>query len=415
MNLAHACSTAARATLVLCFLAFPMSVALANVALLLTLLLWLLSLIGAPARAELREALRNPLAAPALALFAWVVIAVAWSPADAKGALGFLQKYLKFLLVPMFIALLQDARTRRRCWHAFMLSLLFTLAVTWLSVWVDIPWTKASRMQRETDHTVFKDHISQGLLMTVFALIVALLGFTTRRSRLRWACAVLWLLTTGAILALSQGRTGYLTWVASSAVFALTLAVAHSRRAVLGALAGLGATLALAFALSPVLQARVTAAWDEARAAQLDTTPAATVTSAGARVQMARFALATTGQAPLFGHGTASYPVLAKQHFTTGSWCSVVCPHPHNQFLFFLVEQGVVGLLLFLWFIAAIAREGWRHDAARRAFALGFVAAVCAASLTHSAFWLSTESHCLILMSALTMASLRARRAPVLE
>jgi O-antigen ligase len=412
---ANACATGARATLVLCFLAFPMSVALANVALLLTLLLWLLSLIGAPARAELMQALRNPLAAPALALFAWVVIAVAWSPADAKGALGFLQKYLKFLLVPMFIALLQDARTRRRCWHAFVLALLFTLAVTWLSVWVDIPWTKASRLQQETDHTVFKDHISQGLLMTVFAIITALVGFTTRRSRLRWTCAVLWLLATGAILALSQGRTGYLTWVASSTVFALTLAVAHSRRAVLGALAGLGATLALAFALSPVLQARVTAAWDEARAAQLDTTPGATVTSAGARVEMARFALDASSEAPLLGHGTASYPVLAKQHFTTGKWCSVVCPHPHNQFLFFLVEQGAVGLLLFLWFIAAIAREGWRHDPPRRAFALAFVATLCAASLTHSAFWLSTESHCLILMSALTMASLRARRARALE
>ena len=129
------------AALVLCFLAFPCPWPY-NVALLLTLLLWLLSLAGAPARAELREALRNPLAAPALALFAWIVIAVAWSPADPQGVLGALQKYLKFLMVPMFIALLQDPATRRRCWHAFMLALLFTLAVTWLSVWIEIPWTK---------------------------------------------------------------------------------------------------------------------------------------------------------------------------------------------------------------------------------------------------------------------------------
>ncbi len=414
MNFATACATGARATLVLCFLAFPMSVALANVALLLTLLLWLLSLTGAPARADLLAALRNPLAAPALALFAWVVIAVAWSPADTPGALGFLQKYLKFLLVPMFIALLQDPRTRRRCWQAFVLALLFTLAITWLSVWVDIAWTKAHRMAMANDHTVFKDHISQGLMMTVFAAIAAFVGATTRRPALRWACAALWLLATGAILLLSQGRTGYLAWAASSGVFALTLAVAHSRRAVLGAMGGLAAVLALAFALSPVLQERMTSAWNDARAARLDTTPGAVVTSAGARVEMARFALDESRQAPLLGHGTASYPVLAKQHFTTTEWCSVVCPHPHNQFLFFLVEQGAVGLLLFLWFIAAIAREGWRHDAPRRAFALAFVATLCAASLTHSAFWLSTESHCLILMSALTMAGLRARRAPAI-
>ena len=412
-RLAHVCSIGARATLVLCFLAFPMSVALANVALLLTLLMWLLSLTGAPARADLREALRNPLAAPALALFAWVVIAVAWSPAQSPDALGFLQKYLKFLLVPMFIALLQDARTRRHCWHAFIVALLLTLAITWLSVWVDIPWTKARRMALAADHTVFKDHISQGLMMTLFATIAAFVGFTTRRRTLRAVCTALWLLATAAILALSQGRTGYLAWGVSSGVFALTVAFAHSRRAVLGAVAGLGAVLALAFALSPVLQERVIAAWTEARTAGLEAAPGAVVTSAGARVEMTRFAIDRSWKAPLLGHGTASYPVLAKQHFTTTEWCSVVCPHPHNQFLFFLVEQGVIGLLLFLWFIAAIVREGWRHDPPRRAFTLAFVATLCAASVTHSAFWLSTESHCLILMSALTMASLRARRAPV--
>lgn len=413
MSFTHACSTGARAALVLCFLAFPMSVALANVALLLTLLLWLLSLAGAPARAELREALRNPLSAPALALFAWIVIAVAWSPADLQGVLGAVQKYLKFLMVPMFIALLQDPATRRRCWHAFVLALLFTLAVTWLSVWIEIPWTRASRAGMATDHTVFKDHISQGLMMTLFAAIVVWLAITARRPPLRWACAALWLLATGAILALSQGRTGYLAWIASSGAFALTLAVAHSRRAVLGAVVGLVAVVALAFTASPVLQQRVSAAWTEALTAKLDNTPGAVVTSTGARVEMARFALDASLQAPVFGHGTASYPVLAKQHFTSTEWCSVVCPHPHNQFLFFLVEQGAIGLLLFLWFIAAIAREGWRHDPPRRAFSLAFVATLGAACLSHSSFWLSTENHCLILMSALAMASLRARRAPV--
>lgn len=408
---ANACATGARATLVLCFLAFPMSVALANVALLLTLLLWLLSLVGAPARAELMQALRHPLAGPALALFAWVGIAVAWSPADAKGVLGFLQKYLKFLLVPMFIALLQDARTRRRCWHAFVLALLFTLAVTWLSVWVDIPWTRASRFGRADDHTVFKDHISQGLMMSVFATIAAWIVVTSRNATLRGLAAAAWVLAAGSILFLSEGRTGYLAWAASSGAFALTLAVAHSRRAVLGAVVGLGLMVALAFAVSPVLQERVANAWHDARVSRLDTSPGAVVTSTGARIEIARFALDESLKAPLFGHGTASYPVLARQHFTTTEWCSVVCPHPHNQFLFFLLEQGAVGLLLFLWFIVAITREGRRHDPSRRAFVLAFVGTLCAASLTHSALWLSTESHCLILMSALTMASLRARRA----
>lgn len=409
-SVANALGRGAQATLVLGFFAFPMSVALANVALLFTLLLWLGSLAGPPARARFAQALRNPLTAPALALFAWVLIATSWSPAHSSEFLGFWQKYLKFALVPMFIALLQDDATRRRCWQAFALALLFTLAVTWLSTVIDIPWTKASRAQLKLDHTVFKDHISQGLMMSIFASVCAWLAVTQRRRPWRLAAALLWLLASGSILLLSQGRTGYLAWAASSAVFAIALAMAHSRRAVLAAVAGLATVVALAFAVSPVLQDRVNKAWEEARTEQLEAEPGAKVTSAGARVEMARMVFQKAAQAPLLGHGTASYPTLAREYFTEGRWCSVVCPHPHNQFLFFLIEQGAVGLLLFLGFLFAIAREGWRHDPPRRAFALALVATATAASGTHSAFWLSTESHCLILMSALTMASLVARR-----
>lgn len=411
MNIAaNAMGRGAQTTLVLGFFAFPMSVALANVALLLTLLLWLGSLTGPLARAQFAQALRNPLAAPALALFAWVLIAASWSPAAHSEVLSFWQKYLKFALVPMFIALLQDAKTRRRCWQGFALALLFTLSITWLSTVIDIPWTKASRTGVSVDHTVFKDHISQGLMMSIFASLCAWFAVTERRRPWRVAAVVLWLLATGSILLLSQGRTGYLAWAASSLVFAIALAMAHSRRAVLAALAGLAAVVVLAFAVSPVLQDRVTKAWEEARTVQLDSRADAQVSSAGARVEMARLALQQAAQAPLLGHGTASYPTLAREHFTSRAWCAVVCPHPHNQFLFFLVEQGAIGLLLFLGFLFAIAREAWRHDPPRRALACAFVATAAAASATHSAFWLSTESHCLILMSALIMASLVSRR-----
>src|SRR5690606_16052919 len=192
-------------------------------------------------------------------------------------------------------------------------------------------WTKASRARLELDHTVFKDHISQGLMMSIFASLCAWLAVSERRRPWRVAAAVLWLLATGSILLLSQGRTGYLAWAASSAVFAIALAMAHSRRAVLAAVAGLAAVLVLAFATSPVLQGRVSAAWQEARTAELGDGPGERVTSAGARVEMARMVLRKAAQAPLLGHGTASYPTLARGYFTEGNWCSVVCPHPHNQ------------------------------------------------------------------------------------
>lgn len=409
MSLAHTLNTGAfkgaQAGLVLVFLAFPMSVALANVALLLTLLLWALSLGGAASRAALREAFRNPLVGPALALFAWIVIAVAWSPADREGVTGFVQKYLKFAMIPVFIALLQDARVRRRCWQAFAVALLFTLAVTWLNVWFDFSWTRTHNQGFGGDHTVFKDYISQGLMMSVFASLCAFWATDRQPGWRRAGLILLWAAASASILVLLAGRTGYLAWAASTAVFALVLAAARSRWVVIATLVGVGALFAAAVT-SPVLLDRWQGAVNEA--ANAGNGP---VTSIGARVQMIRFVLERAADAPLLGHGTASYPVGAKQHFTAPGYCEVVCPHPHNQFLFFLYEQGAIGLLLFLAFIAVIVREAWRHEPRRRALALAFVATLCAACVSHSSFWLSTENHCLILMSALVMASLIARRA----
>jgi O-antigen ligase len=144
-------------------------------------------------------------------------------------------------------------------------------------------------------------------------------------------------------------------------------------------------------------------AWEESRHSDLSIP----VTPVGARVEMARFSLETALDTPLFGHGTAAYPVLAKAHFTDPFWCSVVCVHPHNQFVFFLFEQGLVGLALFLWFVFAMARQAWREDTPRRALMLGFLAILIVSNMTHSSFWLSTENHFFILMTALLMAATR--------
>lgn len=404
--LPHRAHQGAQACLVLTFLAFPLSLAVANLLMVLTLLLWALSLTGAGSRTALRQAMRNPMVAPALALFGWVVVAIAWSPATSDGALGHLQKYLKFAMVPMFIALLQDGAVRRRCWQAFALAMLFTLAVTWLNVWFDFPWTRTQNQGFGRDHTVVKDYISQGLMMTVFATVCAFVALD-QRSRVRQAAVwLLWALASASILLLLQGRTGYVAWAASTAVLALCIAWARSHRAVAAAALGLAAVFALAVISSPVLQQRWERAWDEAEDAG-----SGPVTSVGSRIEMATFVLQQAARAPLLGHGTASYPVLAPRYFTDDDRCEVVCTHLHNQFLFFLFELGAVGLLLFLWFFVTIVREGWAQAPHRRAFVLAFTATAVVASSTHSAYFLSTESHCLILMGALIMAGLQARRA----
>ena len=171
MNPSTVVQLGAKASIVLVFFAFPVSVALANVGLLLTLVFWLLGCIWGTSLRDTRQALSNPLVPPALALFAWIVLATLWSPADGTQIGAALQKYSKFLMVPIFIGMLHDATTRRRCWQAFALAMLFTLTVTWLNVWFDFPWTRTHNQGFGQDHTVFKDRIAQGILMSFFTVM----------------------------------------------------------------------------------------------------------------------------------------------------------------------------------------------------------------------------------------------------
>jgi len=386
-------------SLVLVFAAFPLSVALANSLMLLTVLLWLLAMRRNDWAPWWAQVWRNPVVRPALALALLVVLAALWSPASWPEIGGYFKKYVKFVLLPVFIGLLLSSRHRQACWQAFGVAMLFTLASTWANVWWDLPWSRTQNQGLHVDHTVFKDHISQGIMMAFFVCLSAhwaIRSQTAWQSSLWWAVAVL---GAASILLLSQGRTGYLSLVFSAGVFAL-VAMRGRFRAMLGVVGVSATLLLLVYALSPQFQHRTALVLEEARHSSLHT-----VTSTGARIGVWRFMASNSTVKTLLGEGTASYPVLARAYFTDPEFCATVCPHPHNQFLLFYFELGLMGLALFFWFIASIARAGWRHTGTHRALMLAFVVVMVISNTTHSSLWLSTESHFFILMTALLMAS----------
>jgi len=390
---------ASKASLVLMFFAFPVSVALVNVLMLCTLMFWLVKLVTEPGLPALQKAWRNPITPPALAIAAWIAVAAVWSPGEWSAILSFLQKYLKFLLLPIFVSVLAGPSTRRKAAMAFAVAMLFTLISTYLNIWFDLPWSRTHNQGWGADHTVFKDYISQGIMVSLFTCLSAYWALTSKRLQTTMAWWTVAALSAVSILFLSAGRTGFLALLLSTGVFSLFAFGISKRRAALA----LGSTLlgfVLIFNASPQLQQRTQQAWQEATNSSL-----ANLTSMSARIEVTRFALTSAMQKPVFGHGTASFPVLAKTYFGEGAWCSTVCPHPHNQFVFFLFEQGLIGLTLFLWYITRIVKHGLSQEPARRGLTLAFVAIMAANGMTHSSFWLSTESHFMILITALLMGS----------
>lgn len=386
-------------SLALLFAAFPVSVALANSLILITVVLWFLSLDAVDWRDFLRTSWANPVVRPALALVLLIVLASFWSPASWEEIGGYYRKYVKFLLLPVFIHLLARREDRAHCWSAFGLALLFTLMSTWLNVWFQLPWSRTFNQGFGADHTVFKDHISQGIMMSLF---VALCVHWAYKASSRWRAILCWVvagLGATSILALTESRTGYIGLLLSLVVFALTLL--WRRPKMLMAAVTVGAlALSSAYMLSPHFKHRTNLALQEAQ-----NHSTGTLTSVGARIEVWRFMAKHTDNAKLMGAGTASYPVIARSYFKDPDFCAAICPHPHNQFILFYFEQGLPGLLLILWFMLAIVRQALRHQSSHRALMLAFVTIMFTSNMTHSSLWLSTESQFFILATALLMAS----------
>jgi O-antigen ligase len=112
----------------------------------------------------------------------------------------------------------------------------------------------------------------------------------------------------------------------------------------------------------------------------------------------------------LLGSGTGSYGSLARAACGDRPDCDVISVHPHNQFLYFGVELGLIGLFAFCYYLYAAAKASAKLEPPRRALVLSFLAIFVVDSLVHGALWLAVENHLFTFILALLMAEISAAK-----
>ncbi len=381
---------------------FPISNAAANVLMLVCCLLWLV-----PGRhAERWKAVSaNPGAWMALGLYALMLVGVAYTTGSGDEIRQHLVKYFKLVFMAIVMGVFMAEVWQRRAWWAFTAALLFILASTWANIWIDTPWSSTQNQGWGQNHTVFKDYIAQGLMMSLLVVVALSRAIDPGKSGLhRAAWAVVAVLGALSVTHLSQGRTGYVALAA--ALFMFTLFALRGWWRVLLLVALLGAAGAV-YQTSAPMQERVQTAISEARNHNLES-----FTSIGQRLYFANKSLELIAEKPLLGWGTGAYHGQFCRVADNDTWCHYGKVHPHNQFLFIWVEHGVLGLALMLGLVLLPMAVVFPRTPARLGLAAGFSGVFIVGSLTHGSLWLSTESHFFTLMGALIFAS-HAQRAPL--
>ena len=380
------------------FLAFPVALALGNVLAALGVVAILLS---GHLQSRWRRVLQLPSAWAMLLLLLLIVVGSIYTSAPGSTVLVHLFKYIKLLVGVFFILVLFDATTRRYCLYAFMAAMGFILASVYAGIFVALPWSVTQQTGWGVDHTVVGDYITQSVMMTFFVLTCLAFAWKFKSPWARAGWIILALMGSVSITHLSGGRTG--VFLLGSCLLVSGIATAQGKKKiwVLGAIFAL---VGMVTASSPLLMNKVRLGWQE-----VQTHESNKHNSLGHRLYNYQSVVTLIEKHPLAGTGTGSFDKEACRLNTNPADCQEFGWHPHNQYLFFLVENGALGGLLFVALIASLFYAARQRSTPDKFLMMGFATALAADSLVNSPLFSARESHFFIFTMALLIAG------PVIE
>ncbi len=292
---------------------------------------------------------REQVTLPALLLVGWLGLSGLWSPAQASLIVAHFGRYALLLVLPLVAAALPAAAAARAlrhfCFASGMVGLLLLMEPLYL-----LP---PSLLWHTTVDAEGNQRIANSLLLATGAALS--LWQVTQTPALRARMGWVGLATLiGAGLAVQDRRTGLLALPLILLVWSWAAPVAPWRR--VGLALAVGACALATWQFSDNVRARFDEGLRELRQYQSTDHVA---NSWGQRVRMVEVTGRMVAEAPLFGHGLASWRVLWQQRVQAGTQLHDETT-PHNEYLLLAQQAGVPAVLLLLWLIGATCRRAWQ-------------------------------------------------------
>lgn len=385
------------------FFGVPTSRALVNVGLALLLVGLVL---GAGYRKLFERVREYALLWPKLVVLGLVATGSAWSIGPAAVIGLHLSLYGK---LPYFLLVVVAVDSRRRVtysWMAFSAGcLLMVLLLYYRYMALRFGW-EAPSSAGHSAYSVLRNYAVQSLL-TVFCCLALAISWQRASAFGVRVLAVLGLFAClASILFLLESKTG----LAGLVLVLLLVAFSRGKRVGLLACFAAMALLGIVFNFSPVLAGKLGSLTADL-SALVSGGPVERTSSGGYRLAMWSASLQLMAQSWWFGHGTGSYAALSPQFFTAAE-CAVACVHPHNQWLFFGVEYGLLGVAVISFLVYRMAALGVSAPAHLRQLVWGLTLLFVVDAMFNAPLWLPGERVFFFSMFALLAAQIRLASAP---
>lgn len=329
-----------------------------------------------------------------------------WTNASNADTITILSRHAKLLEVILLAVLIRNAREARIAVVALVFGQAFLLLSSWaLRLGIHVPWQADSA----TANVVFSTYLDQSIMFATTASVL----WHLRKEGL-WPA---WLGTLLAVLALAnsllvlEGRSGYLVALSAIALAAMWAMPQRWRFATLIATPVLAlAALALG---STQVQERVSKIFAESQHFA-QTQQVGESDSSGWRLNAWKRSAQAFAQKPLLGHGIGGWAPAVKE--LEGARADAIfgagnASNPHQEYLLWSVELGLIGLALLLGVLASLCRDALQFPVPSARALLSVVAAVSVACLFNSSLYDDLMGDYLVVTMGLLWA-LGVRQSP---
>ena len=310
-------------------------------------LLFGLFIIAPSLRSQFVEVLRNPVVTPLILFFGWTLVAGVWGEGSAIERLDHWWSWRKLLLLPIGLILLSNPRIFR---FALLVSssvglLFFCLAALgWVlnfeSVW-GRPYTGV--LQNPNAQAMYFAILSAGLVITSKSPL--------GRYPDSWHKLLLAIALLGFNIFLGSSRTGYIA--SGITLFFIILMLMPKMRMQMLYAVGL---MIFFIGMSPFAIERIGEAMSGLAVGLADQGGA--FTSGSIRAVFWKNTVTVITDHWLFGTGANGFEnAYGRSVLGETGWRGLVTDNPHSQFLHIWAEYGLLGLLMFSWFLIAIYRQ----------------------------------------------------------
>lgn len=356
------------------------STAVTGIACVAMLVTWLIS---GQVWQSLKLSAQQPAGKMLLVFFAWLVLSSFHADTAWADKLTTLSSWKKLFYTFILLGLFYQTEWKTRFVYSYLVAMSLAAVVA------VILWLLNIQVKDSNSGIFMTNYSAQSLAFVVATLCCIFLlkeSLSLQKKRLLIGIIILFLIN---IFFISPSRSGYLALPVAVAFAFVNLYGYKKIPHVLGAMV---AALLLVVLTSNTLQQRIKLGLEEKANYQTSKE----VTSIGVRVVFAQNTWELIQQQPLLGYGTSSFKNVYSAHVAPKytDWRGEPASDPHNQYLFVWLENGLIGLLIFLAYIYTAIRQGAAQQP-YGAIAASVLVAIATSSLFNSNFKTFPEGHLL--------------------